>query len=179
MTRRRQSAANAARSAGMRRYWRQVQAVQKLTSATSAQARRAVVTLRAKQITSAYAVRQHPRITARVTRQIRALPPLTLTPPRSRRRVRQDTAPAQVSPIRRRARGRQDEAPGAPDGPSRDGGGRGAARGRDDDFDDEPAALPPDGYADLDDWIDGWESYDGDDYDDYDVETNADYGSED
>ena len=140
MTKRRQSAANAARSAGLRRYWRQVHAVQRRTGDTSARARRIVVTLRARGIATAYATRQHPRIVARLSRQIAALPTVPPTPARPARRPRT----AQDEP--------ETTTPSYP-------------------ADREPPAA----YADLDDWIDAWESYEGDDYEDIDVETNADY----
>jgi len=52
------------------RYWRQVHKVQSMTGASSAVARQAVKTLRARDITTAAATARHARITSRAVKSI-------------------------------------------------------------------------------------------------------------
>ena len=57
-------------STGLRSYWRQVHAVQRITEVSTPIARATVRALRAREIRSAYATTQHPIITARAARAI-------------------------------------------------------------------------------------------------------------
>lgn len=116
-------------SSGIKAYWRQVRAVQSLTGASSAVARRTVATLRSERgYRTAAETKRHPIIVSRAAEKA-------------------------VEPPKRGGGGRKRPPPEPPPG--------------------EPP-IRPKRYRDLDDWIDTWNGWEGE-YDEYDIETNADY----
>jgi hypothetical protein len=108
-------------NAATARYWRQVRAVQRMTGASSAVARRAVSSLReSRGYTTAAETARHPIVVQRTTSDVE-------------RTIQRDRA-----------------------------------------IDVEPPPVTAKPYANLDDWISSWESWEGD-YDYYEIESNVDY----